>query len=159
HWESNPLRLRQSEVTHGDIAVLSRATLRDERPAFDGRWRTEGIASVIKWGTFNEVDVADVALASGPVFPLGSSGRLYPFAGVGYAAVRWRFFAAGPAAGLSWELDDAGPLKSVTARWNYSFVGGAFSQRDATQFEIFPRFIVDDLALRGSSAIVIPYFR
>jgi hypothetical protein len=159
HWESNPLRLRQSEVTHGDIAVLARGTLRDERPAFGWRWRTEGVGTVLKWGTFNEVDVADVALASGPVVPLGSAGRLYTFAGVGYSAVRWRFFAAGPTAGLSWELDDAGPLKSVTARWNYSFVGNAFSQRDSTQFEIFPRFIVDDLALKGSTAILIPYFR
>jgi hypothetical protein len=100
-----------------------------------------------------------VGLISGPVFTLDATKRLHVFAGIGYSALRWRFFSAGPTAGASLELDDAGPLKSLTARWNYSFVGSAFSERDATLVEVFPRFIVDDVGIKGSTAVVIPFWR
>jgi hypothetical protein len=158
-WDSNPRRLRQSAVTHGDIAFNARATVSDERPVFDWRWRSEGTASTIYWGTFRDIDIAAVAGRTGPVFALGETMRFHPFLGMSYTVVRRRTFATEPSAGATIELDDFGPLRSVTARWGYVFVGRAFSERDATFVEVYPRLIVSDLGLKGSTAVVIPFWR
>jgi hypothetical protein len=158
-WESNPLRLKPAEVTHGDIALAARITFADERPMFAWRWRTEAAGMLNKWASFNEIDVLHGGFRTGPVIPLRATLRVHPFVGMAYTAVRWRTFSGEPTAGLTVELDDAGPLKSITARWAYVFVGSAFSNRDATTVEVFPRFIFADLGLKRSTAVIIPYWR
>jgi hypothetical protein len=158
-WEANPLRVRPAQVTHGDVAVAARLTMSDDRPAFNVRWRTEGVGLLTKWSSFNEIDVIHGGFRTGPVFPLMPTVRIHPFVGMSYTAVRWRTFSGEPTAGVTLDLDDAGPLKSITARWSYILVGSAFSNRDATSVEVFPRFVFTDLGMQRAATVVVPYWR
>jgi hypothetical protein len=158
-WESNPRRLKQADLVHGDIAFTARASVSDERPVFDLRWRTEGAASTYYWGTFREIDIVTLTGRTGPVFQIGEGMRAHPFVGITYNVVRRRTFSTDAFAGGTLEFDELGPLKSITARWGYVFVGRGFSDRDATFVEVYPRLIFRDLALKGSTTLVIPYWR
>ena len=51
------------------------------------------------------------------------------------------------------------PLKSISARWGYQFVGEDFSTRDGTFVEVSPRFVVNALLIERSIAVLTPYWR
>lgn len=158
-WESNARHeLRQNRRTD-DGSFLGRATISDERRLAGLRWRSEGDISILHNLTFHDIDLGTVGGRTGPVVAITDGLRVNPFVGIAYTVLRRRTYNTEPTAGVVIESDDTGPLKSVTARWGYNFVGRAFSERDGTFVEVYPNFEFRNVLLDQSLAAFTPYWR
>ncbi len=158
-WESNPRHELRTTRRTDDASFLGRATISDERKIGGIRWRSDGDVSFLYYASFHDIDLGTVGARTGPVIEITDSLRVNPFVGIAYTILKRRTFNTEPTAGITLETDDTGPLKSVTARWGYNFVGRAFSKRDGTFVEVYPNFEFRNLLMQGTLAAFTPYWR
>lgn len=158
-YETNPHRLPGRSGNRYDGALSARFQVLDERRIGAIRWRTEGDVYGNYHTRFHDIDFGIAGGRGGPVFELGEGFRINPFIGGSYSWLTRRTFYTEGTAGLTLEIDSETPLKSVSARWGYQFVGEDFSTRDGTFIEISPRFVVNSLLFERSIAVVTPYWR
>lgn len=158
-YESNPHRLAGRGSNRYDGALSGRLQVMDERRIGAIRWRTEGDVYA-NWHTrFHDIDFGTAGGRGGPVFELGEGYRIHAFVGGSYSWLTRRTFYTEGTAGATLEIESESPLKSVSVRWGYEFVGEDFSTRDGTFVEVSPRFIVNALLVERSIAVVTPYWR
>jgi hypothetical protein len=158
-WESNPRHERTVNRRSYDFSFLGRATVSDERRIAGMRWRTEADASYLYYLNFKDIELGTVGARTGPVFDIADGYRIHPFAGIAYTALERRTFNTEPTAGFTIESDKTGPLKTLTVRWGYNFVGRTFSDRDGTFVEVYPNFEFSNVVFDGSLAAFTPYWR
>lgn len=158
-WESNPRHEQRTTRQSDDFSFLGRASVTDDRRIGDFRWRTEGDISYLYYLNFKDIELGTVAARTGPMFDIAEGLRLHPFVGIAYTVLERRTFNTEPTAGVVLESDKTGPLKSVTVRWGYNFVGRTFSDRDGTFVEIYPNFEFRNVVIDGSLAAFTPYWR
>jgi len=158
-WESNPRHERRQSHRTDDASFLGRASISDERRLAGMRWRTDADVSFLYYPTFHDLDLGTVGGRTGPVIEIVDGLRLNPFVGMAYTVLRRRTYNTEPTAGMVLETDNTGPLKSVTVRWGYNFVGRGFSDRDGTFVEVYPNFEFRNLVIDRSLAAFTPYWR
>jgi hypothetical protein len=158
-YESNPHRLAGRGSNRHDGALSGRLQALDERRIGAVRWRTEGDVYA-NWHTrFHDIDFGIAGGRGGPVFELGEGYRIHAFVGGSYSWLTRRTFYTEGTAGATLEIETQSPLKSVSVRWGYQFVGEDFSTRDGTFVEVSPRFVVNALLVERSIAVLTPYWR
>jgi hypothetical protein len=158
-YESNPHRLPGHDSNRYDGALFARVQAVDERRIGAIRWRSEGDVYANYHMRFHDIDFGVAGGRAGPVFELGEGLRINPFIGASYSWLTRRTFYTEPTAGATLDIDSQLPLKSVSVRWGYQFVGRTFSTRDGTFVEVSPRFVWNALLVQRSLAVVTPYWR
>ena len=158
-YESNARRVtRQGANTH-DATLFARGDVTDDRVVADMRWRSVAEIYANYHPRFHDIDYGFVGARSGPVVDLSRDLHVHFFAGGGYSWLTRRTFFGEATAGANIEFDQLSPLRDVTVRWGYDFVGRTFSTRDATFVEVSPRFQFADLLMKKAIGIVVPYWR
>lgn len=158
-YESNPRRLAGSPSNRHDGTLSARIQGLHERRIGDLRWRAEGDVYANYHTRFHDIDFGIAGGRAGPVLELGDGFRVHPFIGGSYAWLTRRTFYTEGTAGATLEIEGESPLKSVSVRWGYQFVGEDFSTRDGTFVEVSPRFVANGLLVERSIAVVTPYWR
>jgi len=160
-YESNARRVNRSASTANrhDGTLYARLQATDERRIGPVRWRTEGDVYANYHTQFHDIDYGTAGAHGGPLFALGEGLQIYPFVGGSYSWLTRRTFYTEATAGATLEIDRGHPLKSVSVRWGYEFVGEDFSTRDATFVEVSPRFVFSGLVFERSLTVVSPYWR
>jgi hypothetical protein len=158
-YESNPHRSSGSTANRHDGALSARLLATHERRIGAMRWRAEGDVYANYHTRFHDIDFGIAGGRAGPVFDLGEGLRLHAFIGGSYSWLTQRTFYTEGTAGATLEIEGETPLKSVSVRWGYQFVGEDFSTRDGTFVEISPRFVVNALLVERSIAVITPYWR
>jgi hypothetical protein len=158
-FESNPQRLPGSASNRYDGTLYGRLRVLDERRIGALRWRSEGDVYA-NWHTrFHNIDFGIAGGRAGPVLELGEGLRLNPFIGGAYSWLDQRTFFTEATSGLTLDVEGDLPLKTVSVRWGYQFVGEDFSTRDGTFVEFSPRFVANALLFERSITVVTPYWR
>ncbi len=158
-YESNPRRVAGSTSNRYDGVLSARVQALHERRIGDLRWRAEGDVYANYHTRFHDIDFGIAGGRAGPVFELGEGYRIHAFIGGSYAWLTRRTFYTEGTAGATLEIDGESPLKSVSVRWGYQFVGEDFSTRDGTFVEVSPRFVMNALLVERSIAVLTPYWR
>jgi hypothetical protein len=162
-YESNPRRVAFGGTPRPgkrhDGAFYARIQGTDERRIGPVRWRTEGDVYANYHTRFHDIDFGLAGARAGPVLDLTDGIRIHPFVGGSYSWLDQRTFFTEATAGVVVEIEQNHPLKSVSVRWGYDFVGEDFSTRDATFVEVSPRFVFSNLGIERSIAVVTPYWR
>lgn len=158
-YESNPRHDLKTGRRTDDAAFSGRISLTDERPIGDIYWKTEGDASGIYYPTFHDIDSGTAGARTGPLLELTQGLRINPFVGVYYSWLARRTYSTEPTAGIVVETDRLGPLKSVTARGGYQFVGRGYSDRDGVFAEVVANFEWRGVGFEKSLAGFSPYWR
>lgn len=158
-YQTNPRHANISNSLTDDYAATARFSISDERPISGIRWRTEGDVVATKYLEFRDLDVGSAGFRTGPVIPFDNYRRVHVFAGFSYAWLARRTFFGEPTAGLSFELDDAGPFRGMVVRGGYQNLGRHLTTRDGVFVEVFPRFVFTEAVLKEASLSVTPYWR
>jgi hypothetical protein len=158
-YESNARRTtRQGSNTH-DATLFARGDVTDDRVIAGTRWRSAADVYGNYHPRFHDIDYGYVSARSGPVIDLRDDLHVHFFAGGGYSWLTRRTFYGEATAGMNVEFDIFSPLRDLTVRWGYDFVGRTFSSRDATFVEVSSRFQFPDLMMKKAIGIVVPYWR
>lgn len=158
-YETNPRHANRSSRLTDDYAWSMGVAVSDERRLFETRWRSSGSASGIQHGSFADIDSGSVGGRTGPVIDIAANMRAHLFVGSSMVWLDSRTFYNEPTAGITLEFSDAGPLKSVGARWGYQAIGKHISTRDGIFAEVFARLAFENLLLKNATGILVPYWR
>jgi hypothetical protein len=158
-YESNPAHYNFQSRHIDDLVLFTRGQVTDERRIGRQRWRTEGDIFANWHKQFSELDFGNIGARTGPIFDVTPDWRIRPALGLSFAWLDRKVFFTEPAASLEFESDTSGPLKSITLRGAYDFVGDAFTRRNAYQMSVNPRFAWPEFAARGGLLIVNPFYR
>ncbi len=158
-YESNPRRSPGHAGNRYDGVLSARVQALHERRIGELRWRAEGDLYANYHTRFHDIDFGTAGGRAGPLFEIADGFRLYTFIGGSYSWLTRRSFYTEGTAGATLEIERETPLKSISVRWGYQFVGEDFSTRDATFVEVSPRFVVNALLVERSIAVVTPYWR
>jgi hypothetical protein len=158
-YETNPRHERRTGRRTDDGAAVGRITFSDERPLGDIHWRTEADVAAQYYFSFRDLEIGTVGARTGPLIDIAEGFKVNPFVGFYYSWLERRTFTSEPTAGVTLESERTGPLKSVSARWGYDFVGRHLSERDGMFVEVNGVFEFRNVGLRSSIAVVSPYWR
>jgi hypothetical protein len=159
YYQTNPRHANASNSLTDDGSYGGRFSMVDERRLFSLRWRTEADVFGTRFVEFRDLDIASFGGRTGPVLPFSNLRRVHFFVGGSYNMLDGRTFFTEPTAGLNFEFDDLGPFRGVTVRWGYQLLGRHLTSRDGTFVEIYPRFVFSDVAFKGSTLTVVPFWR
>jgi hypothetical protein len=158
-YESNPRHERFTGRRTQDGAMSARLTVSDERPFGDILWRSEGDVAAQYYFSFRDIEVGTVGARTGPVIDIAEGLKINPFVGFYYSWLERRTFTSEPTAGITLESEVTGPLKSITARWGYDFVGRHLTERDGMFVEVNGVVEFRNVGLQGTLAAISPYWR
>lgn len=158
-FESNPSHFNFNSSANDDLILFGRGQITDERRIGNLRWRTEGDLFVNWHKEFRTLDFGNIGFRTGPILDISKDWRVRPALGGAFAWLDGsRFFNEANFA-LEFESGTSGPLKSITVRGAYDFLGRKFSARDAYQISVNPRLIFDKVGTKSGLLVLNPFYR
>lgn len=158
-FESNPRRVNNQFPKRNDGVFFARLQVDDRRRIGQMRWRTLGDLFTNFHVQERDLDFGNAGFRTGPVLDLGDSVRVHTFGGFAYSWFDGETFYFEPSAGLTFEFDNAGPLKTITVKGAYNFINEGISRRDAFRIELVPRFVFREFLSKRSILVASPYWR
>lgn len=158
-FESNPSHFNFNSSKNNDLVLFGRFQVTDERRIGRTRWRSEGDLFVNWHKEFRSLDFGNFGFRTGPILDVSEDWRVRPAIGGAFAWLDGERFFNEASLALEFESDTSGPLKSVTVRGAYDFLGRKFSARDAYQISINPRLIFDKVGTKSGLLVLNPFYR
>lgn len=158
-YESNPSHFNFNSSANNDLVLFGRGQITDERRIGRLRWRTEGDLFINWHKEFQTLDFGNLGFRTGPILDISKDWRVRPAIGSAFAWLDGERFFNEASLALEFESDTSGPLKSVTVRGAYDFLGRKFSARDAYQISVNPRLIFDKVGTKSGLLVFNPFYR
>ena len=158
-YESNPSHFNFNSSANDDLVPFGRFQVTDERRIGRTRWRSEGDLFVNWHKEFRSLDFGNLGFRTGPILDVSKDWRVRPAIGGAFAWLDGERFFNEASLALEFESDTSGPLKSVTVRGAYDFLGREFSARDAYQISINPRLVFDKVGTKSGLLVLNPFYR
>jgi hypothetical protein len=158
-YDSNPRQLPDGLNPNDDITGYARFRVRDQRPLFDNKWRSDLHGYFDVHDTFDQIDFWRLRGHSGPVFDLGNRATLQVAPGAAVAFLDADYFYVEPALRLRFENLFGGWLDRFEIRGAFRDIDNSFTSDDGFSLDINARKTQRAILTAADALLVQPFFR